>query len=114
MSKHDHFRSLAERFIASINAFDVEAAVALFANDAVIDDPSTGHSFESHAGIRDYVERYFVGYRTVSRVISTRHLSDGRLKVRVDFMGDFGHEIGLLHLTQGKDGLIQRINADLE
>ena len=114
MPKHESLRSLAERFIASTNAFDVKAAVALFADDAVIDDPSTGHRFERHVGIREYIERYFVGYRTVTRLISTRRLPDGRLKVRVDFEGDFGHEIGLLHLRQGEDGLIQRIDADLE
>jgi hypothetical protein len=34
--------------------------------------------------------------------------------VRVDFTGGFGHEIGLLDISIDADGLIVRINADLE
>ncbi|EWY35760.1 hypothetical protein N825_35915 [Skermanella stibiiresistens SB22] len=34
--------------------------------------------------------------------------------MRVDFTGDFGHEIGLLDISVDGDGLITRIDADLE
>jgi hypothetical protein len=34
--------------------------------------------------------------------------------VRVDFTGDFGHEIGLLEITLNDVGLIARIDANLE
>ncbi|NZD53269.1 nuclear transport factor 2 family protein [Rhizobium leguminosarum] len=47
-------RAKADALITATNAFDTEAAVTLFTPDAVIDDPSTGHSFDGHAGIRDY------------------------------------------------------------
>ncbi|EWY35761.1 hypothetical protein N825_35920 [Skermanella stibiiresistens SB22] len=36
----------------------------------MIDDPLTGHCFDGHAGIRDYIERYFIGYHTVTRFLS--------------------------------------------
>ena len=114
MTGHNPLRAVADAFIAATNAFDVEAALALFTPDAVIDDPSTGHRFEAHAGIRDYLERYFLGYRTVTRFLSIRRLGEGRARVRVDFSGDFGHEIGLLALSVDADGLIVRIDADLE
>ncbi|OAN63770.1 hypothetical protein A7X12_19205 [Sphingomonas sp. TDK1] len=100
--------------IAATNAGDADAVVALFTPDAVIDDPSTGHRFDGHAGIRSYVERYFVGYHTVTRFLSIDILHDGRARVRVDFTGDFGHEIGLLDLTVDADRRITRIDADLE
>lgn len=103
-----------ERFIAATNAFDVDAALALFAPDAVIDDPSTGHRFVGHAGIGDYLTRYFVGYRTVTRLLSITALEDGRTRASVDFIGDFGHEIGLLDMTIHRGGHILRIDADLE
>lgn len=103
-----------ERFIAATNAFDVDAALALFAPEAVIDDPSTGHRFVSYAGIGDYLTRYFVAYRTVTRLLSITALENGCTRVRVDFTGDFGHEIGLLDVRIHPGGLIRRIDADLE
>jgi hypothetical protein len=41
-------------------------------------------------------------------------LADGRTRLRVDFTGDFGHEIGRLDLTVAADLRIMRIDADLE
>ena len=110
----DSLRSAADALIAATNAFDAEAVIALFAPDAVIDDPSTGHRFDGHAGIGDYVARYFVAYHTVTRLLSIEEIDDGRARVRVDFTGDFGHEIGLLDISVNAAGLIVRIDADLE
>lgn len=107
-------RTVADALIAATNAFDVDTVFALFAPDAVIDDPSTGHRFEGHAGIRDYVERYFTGYHTVTRFLSIEITGETRARLRVDFTGDFGHEIGLLDISVNADGLITRIEADLE
>lgn len=103
-----------DALFAATNAFDVEAAVALFKPDAIIDDPSTGHKFVGQSGVREYVERYFVGYHTVSRVISIDSIAEDRMRVRVDFKGDFGHEIGVLQIAVGTKGLIVHIDADLE
>lgn len=107
-------RATTDALIAATNAFDVESALRLFAAEAVIDDPSTGHRFAGHAGVREYVERYFVGYRTATRLLSIERLGDRRARVRVDFSGDFGHEIGLLEIAVDANGLIVRIDADLE
>jgi ketosteroid isomerase-like protein len=107
-------RTAADALIAATNAFDTDTAVTLFTPDAVIDDPSTGHRFEGRAGIRNYIEQYFIGYHTVTRVLSIESIGDGKARVRVDFTGGFGHEIGLLDISIDADGLIVRINADLE
>lgn len=107
-------RAVADALIAACNAFDAARAVALFTPDAVIDDPSTGHRFHGSAGVRDYIERYFLGYRTVTRLLSLRHLGGVKARVRVDFTGDFGHETGVLDLTLAADGSICRIDASLE
>ncbi|SFN00691.1 nuclear transport factor 2 family protein [Dokdonella immobilis] len=101
-------------FVAAANAFDIQAALALFAPAAVIDDPTTGHTFKAHAGVRDYLERYFVGYHTVSRLLSVEDLGDARVRARIDFTGDFGHEIGLLDVAVDSQGRISRIDAQLE
>lgn len=101
-------------FINATNAFDTERALALFSTAAVIDDPSTGSTFNKHAGVRDYLERYFLGYHTVTRLLSLEPLGDVRARVRVDFTGDFGHEIGLLLVAVDSAGRISRIDASLE
>jgi hypothetical protein len=107
-------RAKADALIAATIAFDTETAVTLFTPDAIIDDPSTGHRFDGLAGIRDYIDRYFAGYHTVTRLLSIESLGEARARVRVDFTGDFGHEIGLLDISINADGLITRIDADLE
>ena len=107
-------RTIVDALIAATNAFDVEAALALFASDAVIDDPSTGERFDGQAGVREYVERFFVGYRTVSRLLSFTSTGEHQPRLRVDFTGDFGHEIGLLEILTDPAGVIVRIDADLE
>lgn len=116
-SEADHtgdLRPIADALIAATNAFDVEAALALFAADAVIDDPSTGERFGGQAGVSDYIERFFVGYRTVTRLLSFTSAGEHQARLRVDFTGDFGHEIGLLEIITDPAGLIVRIDADLE
>jgi hypothetical protein len=114
MTEHTTLRAAADALLAATNAFDVESALLLFAADAVIDDPSTGHRFVGHAGVREYVERYFVDYHTASRLLSLKLLGGNRARARVDFTGEFGHEIGLLELSVDTAGLIVRIDADLE
>lgn len=107
-------RTAADALVAAFNSADAGRAITLFSPDAVIDDPSTGHRFDGHAGIRDYVEQYFKGYHTVTRVLSIEDIGEGQACVRVDFTGDFGHEIGLLNIRINTEGLICRIDADLE
>ncbi len=114
MTDSNALRATVDALIGATNAFDVEAALALFHLDAVVDDPSVGESFRGHAGIRDYLERFFIGYHTVTRVLSVKLLGQAQARVRVDFTGDFGHEIGLLETSIDADGLIVRIDADLE
>ena len=110
----DKLRQAAEAFIAATNAFNAECALKLFTPDALIDDPSTGHRFDGRKGIRNYIDQYFIGFHTVTQLLSIERLGDGRALVRVDFTGDFGHEVGLLDISVNVAGLITRIDADLE
>lgn len=101
-------RSITDALIGATNTFDVGAALALFAADAVIDDPSTGERFDGREGVRAYIERFFVGYRTVTRLLSVASSSERQARVRLDFTGDFGHEIGLLEIVTDPAWLIVR------
>lgn len=114
MNAPNAVRAAADRLIKATNAFDVEGALALFTPDAMIADPSVGESFVGHIGIRDDLERFFVGYHTVTRLLSVTSVSQDRARACVDFTGDFGHEIGLLDISVNADGLIVRLDADLE
>ncbi|MGA1830633.1 nuclear transport factor 2 family protein [Rhizobium wenxiniae] len=107
-------QKLVEFFIATTNDFNVKGALSLFATDAVIDDVSVGDAFVGHTGVRQYLERFFVGYNTRSKLLSMEELDTFHSTVRLDFTGDFGHEIGILKITFNSRGLIERIDADLE
>lgn len=107
-------QKLVESFIATANAFDVEGALSLFAPDAVVDDVSVGDVFVGRDGVRIYFERFFVGYNTASRLLSIETLDVFNANVRLDFTGDFGHEVGVLKIAINSEDLIERIDADLE
>lgn len=107
-------QTLVESVIRCLNAFDVEAVLALFTPDAVIHDVSVGAEFVGADGIRRYVEQFFVAHHAASKLLSIKRLDNRNAVVRLDFTGDFGHEIGMLQISVGADGLIERIDADLE
>lgn len=102
------------QFIAAANAFDVDAALTLFAADAVIDDVSVGKAFKNIAGVRDYLETFFVGYKTVTKLVSVEMADKLNANAKVDFTGNFGHETGHLNFTFNPAGLITKIDADLD
>ena len=107
-------KKLIQQYIKATNAFDVDTALALFADDAVIDDVSVGEKFSNTAGIRTYLEKFFVGYHTVSKLESVEVLDDRHVKARLDFTGDFGHETGVLNVTINANGLIVAVDAYLD
>nr|WP_244665406.1 nuclear transport factor 2 family protein [Xanthomonas phaseoli] len=107
-------QSVVNALITATNAFDVAAVLALFAEDGMIDDPSTGHVFIGKRGIQRYIQEYFVGYNTSTRLLTVRKMGTNQVRVRVDFTGDFGHEIGTLLIRIDSDGLIVRVDAALE
>jgi len=112
--KEVNIKKIIQQFIKATNAFDVEAALTLFANDAVIDDVSVGEKFKNTAGVRKYIEKFFVGYHTVTKLESLKVLNDNYAMVQVDFTGDFGHETGGLNVTINTNGLIISIDAYLD
>ena len=112
--KAPDIKHIIKEFIKATNAFDVEAALTLFAGNAVIDDVSVGETFKKTAGVRNYLEKFFVAYHTVTKLESIEVYNDLQAKAQVDFTGDFGHETGGLSVTLNKDGLIILIDAHLD
>ena len=103
-----------EAFVEAVNAFDVDRAVALFADQAVIDDESVGTAFRGTEGVRRYLASYFVGYHTKTTLVSVTRVGPQSLQAQVDFVGDFGHETGGLRFTFDGQGLVQSIDAHLD
>ena len=112
--KKKEIENTVKRFIDAANKFDVEAALALFAHNAVINDVSVGDKFKNSAGVRNYLEKFFVGYHTVTKLESLQILNDNHASAKVDFTGDFGHETGGLDVTINTSGLITAIEAYLD
>lgn len=103
-----------KQFIDAANAFDVEAALNLFADKAIIDDVSVGEKFVGKSGVRSYLETFFVGYKTRTRLESFEIIDSFNTKSKVDFTGKFGHEKGGLDFAFDNDGLIKNIDAYLD
>lgn len=107
-------KKIIQQFIKATNEFDVKKALELFAHDAVIDDVSVGEKFKKTAGVLKYLEKFFVGYHTVTKLESIKVIDNCHAMARVDFTGDFGHETGDLNFTFNGDGLITAIDAHLD
>lgn len=103
-----------KQFIKSSNAFDVDAVLNLFAANAIIDDVSVGEKFKNKTGVRTYFEKFFIGYKTVTKLISIEKTDNLNANAKVDFTGDFGHETGALNFTFNEEGLIKTIHAYLD
>jgi hypothetical protein len=58
-----------------------------------------------------YVAAYFIGYRTVTRLLAFHRPGEGQVRLRVDFTGGFGDGIGLLIVSADDRGRILRIDA---
>lgn len=107
-------KKVIQQFISSANQFDVDSALLLFAKDATINDESVGSIFKNTAGVRKYLENFFVGYNTVTRLESISVINPTHAKAQVDFTGNFGHETGGLNVTINAAGLITEIEAYLD
>ncbi|MDF2438220.1 MAG: hypothetical protein K0Q95_2596 [Bacteroidota bacterium] len=114
MGKSANIKRIIKEFVSFANKFDVDSAIELFAKDAVIDDESVGTKFSNIAGVRNYLDRFFVGYKTVTKIISLKILSESSAIAKVDFTGDFGHETGALTFTVNSKSQITKIDAYLD
>lgn len=112
--KDPNIKTIIQQFIEAANQFDVKQVLTLFTKDAVIDDVSVGQAFKNTSGVKNYLEKYFVGYKTFTKLESLKLISKTQAIAQVDFTGDFGHETGVLNFTINTDGLIIAIDAHLD
>lgn len=107
-------KSFISEWISLGNAFDTEAYLQKYTDDAVLDDPSVGRKFIGQKGIRDYFTSYFIGYQTQTRLVKLNILNPDQVYLEVEFTGTFPEgKIGGLFEITFKDGKIAAIKADL-
>lgn len=95
------------------NAFDTEQYLALYAKDAILDDPSVGKKFIGHKGIREYFTSYFIGYQTKTKLVKLTTQTDSA-HLEVEFTGEFPEgKIGGTFDFTFKEGKIATVKADL-
>jgi ketosteroid isomerase-like protein len=113
MPSTEHDATIAA-WVTATNTHDSAAYLAFFTDDAVLDDPSVGQAFEGHAGINDYFQSYFVGYRTQTRLKSTE-AREGYLHVEVEFTGTFPERRigGIFDIALTSEHKIAHVRADL-
>ncbi|TKC62334.1 nuclear transport factor 2 family protein [Pedobacter hiemivivus] len=105
--------SFISEWIRLSNAFDTEAYLKKYSEDAILDDPSVGRKFIGHEGVRDYFTSYFIGYKTKSRLVKL-DIHENQAHMEVEFTGSFPEgKIGGTFDITFKDGKIAAVIADL-
>lgn len=80
---------LINDWIAASNAFNTKMYLEFYSPDAILDDPSVGKQFKGHKGIKEYFDRYFIGYDTHSKIVKLEILDNEKAHLEVEFTGDF-------------------------
>ncbi len=96
------------------NSYDTEKYLEKYNNDALLYDPSVGKKFVGHEGILDYYTKYFIGYKTQTRLLKLAIL-DNTAHMEVEFTGEFpeGKIEGIFDFTF-KNQKIETVDADLK
>jgi len=74
-----------QEFIAAINAYDTKKYLDLWQEDAVLEDKSIKQLYKSQEGVKKYFEKYFVGYKTQTRLIKLSIVNEQQAHVEVQF-----------------------------
>jgi hypothetical protein len=105
---------IIQDWISVSNSYNTEKYLTFYTNNAVLDDVSVGKKFIGKAGLKEYFERYFIGYKTQTKVVNLVKETVNKASLEVEFMGDFpeGTVRGSFDLIF-KEGKIAFLAADL-
>jgi len=109
-----NIHTFIDEWIAVGNAFDTERYLGFYLEDAVLDDPSVGEVFKGHREIKKYFDSYFIGYNTLTELVSLDLINSNQALIEVKFSGNFSEgKIGGLFDITFKEGKIAFVKADL-
>jgi steroid delta-isomerase len=102
------YRSALETYVESVNSRDVDRLVALFAEDAVIEDPygGTRHNISGRAAIREFYEFVVAKTRMELRVVTGSGGNAAAMAVRAHVGNDVVDNISVALFDEA--GLILR------
>ena len=105
--------AFVNNWIAVGNSYDLKKYLEFYEDDVIFDDPSVGRIFHGHAGVTEYFNSYFIGYKTQTQLVRLTRSGDSA-HLEVLFTGDFpeGKVGGTFDFTF-RNGKIATVKADL-
>ena len=82
-------KQLINDWIAVSNTYDTEKYLAFYAENTIFDDPSVGRTFIGKAGVKEYFNSYFIGYKTQTKKVKLIVKAENQAHLEVVFTGDF-------------------------
>lgn len=82
-------KTFIQDWLKAGNAYDKVAYLNMYHKTAVLDDPSVGKKFKGHAGIGQYFDDYFIGYKTKTRLLKLDIMAENAAHIEVEFTGEF-------------------------
>jgi ketosteroid isomerase-like protein len=105
---------LIDQWIAVSNSYDTDQYLTFYTEDAIFDDPSVGRKFNGRTGIKEYFNKYFIGYKTQTKKVKLILKEENRAHLEVEFKGDFPEgKIGGTFDFKFEGGKIIYVLADL-
>lgn len=83
-SKMD-IKIFVQEFIAAGNAYDTKKYLDMWQKDAVLEDKSIKQVYNGQEGIKKYFDKYFVKYKTQTRLIKLNIINDHQAQIDVQF-----------------------------
>lgn len=113
-NKQMDIKRFITEWIAASNSFNTEKYLSFYLPEAILDDVSLGIKFERYAGIKDYFDKYFMGYNTHTEEMRLMDMGQEHVHLEVRFTGDFpeGKIWGTFDF-KFKNGKILFLKADL-
>ena len=105
--------AFVNNWIAVGNSYDLKKYLGFFEEDVIFDDPSVGRVFNGHAGVTEYFNSYFIGYKTQTELVKLEQTA-GTAHLEVLFTGDFPEgKIGGTFDFTFRNWKIATVKADL-
>jgi ketosteroid isomerase-like protein len=78
-------KTFIQEFIAAGNAYDTKRYLDMWQKDAVLEDKSIKQVYKGQEGVKKYFEKYFVKYKTQTRLIKLNVINDHQANIDVQF-----------------------------
>jgi ketosteroid isomerase-like protein len=78
-------KTFVQDFLAASNAYDTKRYLDMWQKDAVFEDKYINQVFKGQEGVKKYFDKYFVKYKTQTRLIKLNVINDHQAHIEVQF-----------------------------